>query len=69
MEGTQSTCKSILLVIPHATNRSDYPKIGLKGTAIASSFGKVFKTPADERSKFKQEDISRSMLVSCGDGG
>ncbi|KAJ3052972.1 hypothetical protein HK097_005281 [Rhizophlyctis rosea] len=41
----------------------DYPKIGLKGTAIASSFGKVFKTPAEERSKFKQEDISRSMLA------
>ncbi|KND02525.1 pantothenate kinase [Spizellomyces punctatus DAOM BR117] len=41
----------------------DYPKIGLKGSAIASSFGKVFKTPPEERkSKFKQEDISRSLL-------
>ncbi|KAI8822569.1 fumble-domain-containing protein [Fimicolochytrium jonesii] len=41
----------------------DYPKIGLKGSAIASSFGKVFKTPAAERKdKFRQEDISRSLL-------
>ncbi|TPX61188.1 pantothenate kinase [Powellomyces hirtus] len=41
----------------------DYPKIGLKGSAIASSFGKVFKTPPEERkNKFKQEDISRSLL-------
>ncbi|KAJ3022346.1 hypothetical protein HKX48_006380 [Thoreauomyces humboldtii] len=40
-----------------------YSKIGLKSSAIASSFGKVFKTPAEERkSKFKQEDISRSLL-------
>ncbi|KAI8926678.1 fumble-domain-containing protein [Entophlyctis helioformis] len=41
----------------------DYPKIGLKGTTIASSFGKVFKTPAEERkSKFKQADIAVSLL-------
>eukprot|EP00842_Homolaphlyctis_polyrhiza_P000743 jgi/Hompol1/166/HPOL_001282-RA len=41
----------------------DYPKIGLKGTTIASSFGKVFKTPAEERkNKFKQEDIAVSLL-------
>ncbi|KAI8612374.1 fumble-domain-containing protein [Chytriomyces sp. MP71] len=41
----------------------DYPKIGLKATTIASSFGKVFKTPAEERkSKFKEQDISRSLL-------
>ncbi|KAI8591674.1 fumble-domain-containing protein [Geranomyces variabilis] len=41
----------------------DYPKIGLKGSAIASSFGKVFKTPPEERKeKFKQQDISRSLL-------
>ncbi|KAJ3190165.1 hypothetical protein HDU85_000456 [Gaertneriomyces sp. JEL0708] len=41
----------------------DYPKIGLKGSAIASSFGKVFKTPLEERkTKFKPEDISRSLL-------
>ncbi|KAI9099415.1 fumble-domain-containing protein [Phlyctochytrium arcticum] len=41
----------------------DYPKIGLKGSAIASSFGKVFKTPlAERKGKFKQEDISRSLL-------
>ncbi|KAJ1342952.1 pantothenate kinase [Batrachochytrium salamandrivorans] len=41
----------------------DYPKIGLKGTTIASSFGKVFKTPSEERKgKFKKEDISVSLL-------
>ncbi|EGF79438.1 hypothetical protein BATDEDRAFT_89522 [Batrachochytrium dendrobatidis JAM81] len=41
----------------------DYSKIGLKGTTIASSFGKVFKTPAEERKgKFKEEDIAISLL-------
>ncbi|KAJ3296136.1 hypothetical protein HK104_001944 [Borealophlyctis nickersoniae] len=40
----------------------DYPKIGLKGTAIASSFGKVFKLPPEEREKIKEEDMARSML-------
>ncbi|KAJ3229620.1 hypothetical protein HDU81_005217 [Chytriomyces hyalinus] len=41
----------------------DYPKIGLKATTIASSFGKVFKAPPEERkTKFKEQDISRSLL-------
>ncbi|KAJ3213487.1 hypothetical protein HDU67_002821 [Dinochytrium kinnereticum] len=40
----------------------DYPKIGLKASTIASSFGKVFKLPQSERSKLKEEDISRSLL-------
>ncbi|KAI8904812.1 fumble-domain-containing protein [Gorgonomyces haynaldii] len=40
-----------------------YDKIGLKSTTIASSFGKVFKTPAAERkSKFKPEDMAVSLL-------
>jgi pantothenate kinase len=41
---------------------SDYPKIGLKATTIASSFGRVFKMSREEREKLKQEDISRSLL-------
>lgn len=41
----------------------DYPKIGLKGSTIASSFGKVIKIPPEERkTKFKQQDIARSLL-------
>ncbi len=41
----------------------DYTKIGLKGSTIASSFGKVFKTPPLERKdKFKQADIAISLL-------
>jgi pantothenate kinase len=40
-----------------------YSKIGLKATTIASSFGKVFKTSKTERKNFRQEDISRSLLV------
>ncbi len=44
-----------------------YSKIGLKATTIASSFGKVFKTPKTERKKFKQEDISRSLLVRANE--
>ncbi|KAJ3118657.1 hypothetical protein HDU96_010641 [Phlyctochytrium bullatum] len=40
----------------------DYPKIGLKASTIASSFGKVFKLPSEERKKLKGEDISRSLL-------
>ncbi|KAI9207464.1 fumble-domain-containing protein [Polychytrium aggregatum] len=40
-----------------------YNNIGLKSTTIASSFGKVFKAPPEERkSKFRHEDISRSLL-------
>jgi len=40
---------------------TDYSKIGLKSTTIASSMGKVFKKNVDKRS-FKSEDISRSLL-------
>ncbi|CAO3573224.1 unnamed protein product [Mortierella alpina] len=40
---------------------SDYSKIGLKSTTIASSMGKVFKKNVD-KSQFKPEDISRSLL-------
>ncbi|KAJ3093269.1 hypothetical protein HK100_006718, partial [Physocladia obscura] len=40
----------------------DYPKIGLKATTIASSFGKVFKASKEERKNFREEDISRSLL-------
>jgi type II pantothenate kinase len=39
-----------------------YNKIGLKSSTIASSFGKVFKMPKEERHNIKQEDISRSLL-------
>lgn len=41
---------------------TDYSKIGLKASTIASSFGKVFKKPPTERKLFKNEDISRSLL-------
>lgn len=40
---------------------SDYSKVGLKSTTIASSMGKVFKKNVDKR-QFKPEDISRSLL-------
>ncbi|CDR47192.1 CYFA0S30e00188g1_1 [Cyberlindnera fabianii] len=48
---------------------TDYNKIGLKASTIASSFGKVFKKKygADSDSRkdnFKQEDISRSLLYA-----
>ena len=48
---------------------SDYSKIGLKSSTIASSFGKVFRHngegTADERKKrFKQEDIAKSLLYA-----
>lgn len=65
---------------------TDYGRIGLKSTTIASSFGKVFKkqqeipdeavtgntgpsangvkTPVDRRKKFRQEDMSRSLLYA-----
>lgn len=63
---------------------TDYGRIGLKSTAIASSFGKVFKKqiegeradaaagkpprphdPSNPRlSRFRQEDISRSLLYA-----
>ena len=43
---------------------SDYGKIGLKATTIASSFGKVFKKgdQSDRKKDFKPQDISKSML-------
>lgn len=46
---------------------TDYTKLGLKSTTIASSFGKVFKhagkgEEGGERGTFKAEDISRSLL-------
>ena len=68
---------------------TDYGRIGLKSTTIASSFGKVFKksredphtemsktepsspspnptakSTTDRRQKFRQEDISRSLLYA-----
>ena len=62
---------------------TDYGRIGLKSTTIASSFGKVFKkshegdecntsadgekTPStigERRKKFRQEDMSRSLLYA-----
>lgn len=42
---------------------SDYSKIGLKSTTIASSFGKVFRKGARGRN-FKPEDIARSLLYA-----
>jgi len=42
---------------------SDYSKLGLKSTTIASSFGKVFKKGVDKQS-FSPEDISRSLLYA-----
>ncbi|KAJ9122383.1 hypothetical protein QFC22_001805 [Naganishia vaughanmartiniae] len=44
---------------------SDYSKVGLKSSTIASSFGKVFKKGAAGRKKsFRQEDISKSLLYA-----
>ncbi|KAH7916382.1 fumble [Hygrophoropsis aurantiaca] len=48
---------------------TDYSKLGLKSTMIASSFGKVFKNRGEgkaeaERGSFKAEDISRSLLYA-----
>ena len=46
---------------------SDYSKIGLKSSTIASTFGKVFRrgTTAEERKRdLKQEDIARSLLYA-----
>lgn len=41
----------------------NYSKIGLKGNAIASTFGKVFKIPKEKRKEeFKKEDIAISLL-------
>jgi type II pantothenate kinase len=46
---------------------SDYSKIGLKSSTIASTFGKVFKKgqSAEERKKgIRQEDVARSLLYA-----
>ncbi|ORX40304.1 fumble-domain-containing protein [Kockovaella imperatae] len=46
---------------------SDYSKIGLKSSTIASTFGKVFRrgATADERKRnLKQEDIAKSLLYA-----
>lgn len=46
---------------------SDYSKIGLKSSTIASTFGKVFRkgsTSAQRKKQFKQEDIARSLLYA-----
>ena len=46
---------------------SDYSKIGLKSSTIASSFGKVFRMSGDreERKKsFRQQDIAKSLLYA-----
>ncbi|KAG9313968.1 fumble [Chiua virens] len=49
---------------------TDYTKLGLKSTTIASSFGKVFKHTTGEgkeegeRGTFEAEDISRSLLYA-----
>lgn len=40
----------------------DYSKIGLKGSTIASTFGKVFKLPRENRRELHQEDIASSLL-------
>lgn len=46
---------------------SDYAKIGLKSSTIASTFGKVFRKdskPGERRKRFKQEDIAKSLLYA-----
>lgn len=48
---------------------SDYSKLGLKSTMIASSFGKVLRSRGEakeerERETFRAEDISRSLLYA-----
>jgi pantothenate kinase len=40
----------------------DYSKIGLKGSTIASTFGKVFKLSRENRKELRQEDIASSLL-------
>ncbi|KZT08585.1 pantothenate kinase [Laetiporus sulphureus 93-53] len=42
---------------------SDYSKLGLKSTMIASSFGKVFKRDG-QKGTFTPEDISKSLLYA-----
>lgn len=42
---------------------SDYSKLGLKSTRIASSFGKVFKQGVRQsKDSFSHADISKSLL-------
>ena len=41
---------------------SDYHKIGLKSSTIASTMGKTFKVSKNERNAFKPEDIAASLL-------
>jgi type II pantothenate kinase len=49
---------------------SDYSKIGLKSSTIASSFGKVFRntgegnTATERKKRFRQEDIAKSLLYA-----
>ncbi|KAH9849258.1 fumble [Lenzites betulinus] len=43
---------------------SDYSKLGLKSTMIASTFGKVFKKQGGKRGTFSPEDISKSLLYA-----
>nr|VWO98485.1 Calcium dependent mitochondrial carrier protein [Ganoderma boninense] len=43
---------------------SDYSKLGLKSTMIASTFGKVFKKQGGKKGMFKAEDISKSLLYA-----
>jgi type II pantothenate kinase len=42
---------------------SDYSKIGLKSSTIASSFGKVFRKGRAKK-QYRPEDISRSLLYA-----
>lgn len=42
---------------------SDYSKIGLKSSTIASSFGKVFRK-GNKGKKFNPEDIAKSLLYA-----
>ena len=42
---------------------TDYTKLGLKATKIASSFGKVFKKGVQQsRDDFEASDIAKSLL-------
>lgn len=43
---------------------SDYSKIGLKSSTIASTFGKVFRKGGNQGKKFRPEDISKSLLYA-----
>ncbi|KAG9011601.1 hypothetical protein FRB94_000786 [Tulasnella sp. JGI-2019a] len=43
---------------------TDYTRMGLKSTVIASSFGKVFRKGRDKKVTFSPEDISKSLLYA-----